>query len=200
MVGPDKVGPEKRESLLRAADRLFHHKGLEHTSIADIASAAEVPLGNVYYYFKTRGALVKSVTERRLAYIRGLRAEWDALPSPRDRLLAYVKSYESRTEDSTAHGCPVGGLCVEANKLGGPIARDAGVSFRETLVWIAEQFRAMGFSEREAEENAAQLLGGRQGSILLSNTFRDPKYIREEIARRKKWLAGMPAGKERKSK
>jgi hypothetical protein len=38
-------------------------------------------------------------------------------------------------------------------------------------------------------------MGARHGSILLSNTFKDPRYIRQEAARIKAWLAGMPAGK-----
>ena len=192
------AGTEKRESLILAADSLFHRNGFEHTSIADIAAAAAVPLGNVYYYFKTRGELVKAVTDHRLASIRARRLEWDALASPRDRLLAYVRSFESRTDDFTAHGCPAGGLCLEANRVGGPIARDAASVFRESLEWLGTQFQAMGLPIRQARANAAQLLSGRQGSVLLSNTFKDPVYIRLELARLKKWLSDMPAGKERK--
>ncbi len=192
------AGTEKRGSLIRAADSLFHRNGFEHTSIADIAAAARVPLGNVYYYFKTRGELVRSVTDHRLASVRARRAEWDALASPRDRLLAYVKSFENRIDEFTAHGCPAGGLCLEANKVGGPIARDAASVFRESLQWLGTQFRAMGLSDRQARANAAQILSGRQGSVLLANTFKDPKFIRLEIARLKKWLGDMPAGNERK--
>lgn len=188
----------KRESLLRAADTLFHRKGFEHTSIADVAASAEVPLGNVYYYFKTRDELAKAVTEQRLASVRARRAEWDALASPRDRLLAYVKSFENRIEEFTAHGCPAGSLCLEANKLGGSVAGDAGSIFRESLEWMRIQFRAMGLPDRQARAHAAHILSGRQGSVLLANTFKDPEYIRLEIARLKKWLGDMPDGKGRK--
>jgi hypothetical protein len=87
---------------------------------------------------------------------------------------------------------------LEANKQGGSVARDASSVFRDFLEWLGVQFRAMGFPVRQARANAAQLLSGRQGSILLSNTFKDPEYIRLEIARLKKWLGDMPAGNERK--
>jgi AcrR family transcriptional regulator len=191
-------GIGKRESLVKAADTLFHRKGFEHTSIADIAEAAKVPVGNVYYYFKTRGDLVKAVTEQRLASVQAMRAEWDSLPSPRDRLLAYVGSFESRIEERTAHGCPAGSLCQEANKQGGTLAEDASAVFRSSLEWMRVRFRAMGCPDREARANAARILGGWQGSILLSNTFKDPVYMRQEIARIKEWLKRLPAGKERK--
>lgn len=192
------VGTEKRDRLVRAADVLFHRNGLEHTSIADIAAAADVPVGNVYYYFKTRGDFVKAVTELRAEAIRARRAEWDALATPKDRLLAYVKSFENGVDFFTAHGCPAGGLCVEANKQGGAIAEDASALFRESLEWLGAQFRSMGQTAAEAHANAARILGGRQGSVLLANTFQDPEYIRMEIKRLKQWLAEMAAGKERK--
>ena len=192
------VGTEKRDRLVRAADILFHRNGFEHTSIADIAAAADVPVGNVYYYFKSRGDFVKAVTEHRAESVRARRAEWDALATPKDRLLAYVKSFENGIDFFTAHGCPAGGLCVEANKQGGAIAEDASSLFRESLDWLESQFRSMGQSAGEARSNAARILSGRQGSVLIANTFQDPEYIRMEIKRLKQWLGGMPAGKERK--
>ncbi len=189
---------DKRESLMRAADRLFHHHGFEHTSLADIAAAAGVPLGNVYYYFKTRGDLVKAVSEERRRAMRARRDEWEKIPSPRDRLLAYVDSFGAREEEFTAHGCPVGGLCLETSKLGGEAAAEAAAVLRESLEWIEAQFRALGIPKGEARENAARLVGARQGSVLLAATFQDPAFIRQEIARLKKWLAEMPAGKKGK--
>lgn len=192
------VGTEKRDRLVRAADILFHRNGFEHTSIADIAAAADVPVGNVYYYFKSRGEFIRAVTELRAEAVRARRAEWEALASPKDRLLAYVKSFENGIDFFTAHGCPTGGLCVEANKQGGAIAEDASAAFRESLEWLGAQFRSLGQSAAEARANAASMLSGRQGSVLLANTFQDPEYIRMEIKRLRQWLGGMPAGKERK--
>jgi TetR/AcrR family transcriptional repressor of nem operon len=42
----------KRERLVAAATKMLHEQGVEKTTLADTAAAA-VPLGNVYYYFKT---------------------------------------------------------------------------------------------------------------------------------------------------
>jgi hypothetical protein len=54
------VRADKWRSLVEAASRLFYQQGFEHTSLADIAAAAEVPLGNVYYYFKAREELLRA--------------------------------------------------------------------------------------------------------------------------------------------
>jgi AcrR family transcriptional regulator len=53
----------KRERLIRTATRLLYRQGFAKTSLADIAQAAEVPLGNVYYYFKTKSELAEAVVE-----------------------------------------------------------------------------------------------------------------------------------------
>jgi AcrR family transcriptional regulator len=188
------VRPDKRESLVRAAAALFHRKGFEHTSIADIAAEAGVPLGNVYYYFKTRNDLLKAVTEGRIAALRKRRSDLEHLP-PRARLLAYVEGWEAHTEELTAHGCPVGGLCLEANKQGGPAAEEAASVLSDMLDWVGAQFRGMGYGEQEARDLAARMVGARHGSILLSNTFKDPRHIRMEIERIRQWLAGLPTGK-----
>jgi AcrR family transcriptional regulator len=37
------------------------NQGVERTTIADIAPAADVPLGNVYYYFKMKDDIVDAV-------------------------------------------------------------------------------------------------------------------------------------------
>ncbi len=50
-----------REALAEAALELFYRRGVANTSLADIAGAARVPTGNVYYHFCTKDALVEAV-------------------------------------------------------------------------------------------------------------------------------------------
>jgi TetR/AcrR family transcriptional repressor of nem operon len=45
-----RAKPGKRERLVAAACQLFHQQGVEMTTLADIAQAADVPVGNIYYY------------------------------------------------------------------------------------------------------------------------------------------------------
>src|SRR5271166_5138986 len=60
----------KRERLIAAACDLFYRQGIAGTTLAHIAEAAEVPLGNVYYYFKTKDDIVAAVVEARAEEIR----------------------------------------------------------------------------------------------------------------------------------
>jgi len=45
---------DKRARLMEAAETLFYQQGVHRTTLADIAQEAEVPLGNIYYHFRTK--------------------------------------------------------------------------------------------------------------------------------------------------
>src|SRR6266550_2026003 len=49
-----KTKTDKRSRLIQTAVKLAYRHGFRTTSLADIAEAAKVPVGNVYYYFKTK--------------------------------------------------------------------------------------------------------------------------------------------------
>ena len=56
---------DKRERLIDAANVLIHRHGFHKTTLADIAKESDVPLGNVYYYFKTKEEICDAVIEER---------------------------------------------------------------------------------------------------------------------------------------
>src|SRR2546422_147818 len=91
-MGIGKPHPDKRTRLIETAMNLAYRNGFRETSLADIAQAAHVPVGNVYYYFKTKEELGEAVVERRLAQFREFREEIDRLSSPKERLFAFVES------------------------------------------------------------------------------------------------------------
>ena len=63
-----QAGPlGKRERLIAAAAQRIYEQGVEKTTLADIAAAAGVPLGNVYYYFKTKATSSRRWSRRTCA-------------------------------------------------------------------------------------------------------------------------------------
>ena len=99
-----KPQPDKRTRLVETAMKLAYERGFRETSLADIAEAAHVPVGNVYYYFKTKEELGQAVVERRLAQFRELRQEIDQLSSPKKRLFAFVESIHGNREQLARGG------------------------------------------------------------------------------------------------
>jgi len=55
---------ETRERLLDAAETVFRHRGVTRTSLAEIATAAGVTRGAVYWHFKDKAALFHAMCDR----------------------------------------------------------------------------------------------------------------------------------------
>jgi AcrR family transcriptional regulator len=53
----------KCDRLIEAAKARFYQQGVARTTLADIAQQAQVPLGMVYYHFRTKEALVEAVVQ-----------------------------------------------------------------------------------------------------------------------------------------
>src|SRR5258708_35611531 len=79
---------DKRSRLVSAAVSLAYQNGVGATSLADIAREAEGPVGNVYYYFKTKDEIGEAIVEQRLADLSAQRQRWDGAGAPQERLCA----------------------------------------------------------------------------------------------------------------
>ena len=180
------AGGGKRERLIAGAAGLLHEQGVRDTTLAEIAEAAEVPLGNVYYYFKTRDELVGAVIASHAEAI-GMRLDKASeLPDPAERLKDLARSWSEAADLVAAHGCPIGSLCSELNKLGGGLERDAAGLLGTIVAWAGEQFTELGCDD--ADGLAVTLIAGVQGATLLANSFGDPSILESQVARLEGWI------------
>jgi TetR/AcrR family transcriptional regulator, transcriptional repressor for nem operon len=182
-----KAQVDKRARLIETGMKLAYKQGFRETSLADIAEAAHVPVGNVYYYFKTKDELGEAIVERRLAEFRALRDEMDRLSSPKERLLAFVESIHGNREQLARGGCPLGSLCSELQKEGGALAKKSAALFTEPMGWFEEQFRAAGYEE-DARELSAHLFCAYQGTAAVAHAANDPDVVVMEVRRLKDWI------------
>lgn len=53
-----------RDAILDAAEAMFHRQGVASTSLADIAAAAKVTRGAIYWHFAGKPELFKAMSER----------------------------------------------------------------------------------------------------------------------------------------
>ncbi|WP_026342835.1 TetR/AcrR family transcriptional regulator [Nocardia sp. BMG111209] len=181
---PARAG--KRERLADAAARVFHEQGVEKTTIADIARVAEVPVGNVYYYFKTKDQLVQAAIGAHARTLREVLDELERQEAPGDRLRALVRGWVEQRETAVQFGCPSGTLATELDKRADGLDVELATVMRELLAWIEAQFAAMG--RADAAELAVALLASYQGISLLTNTFRDPGLMATEGRRLVGWI------------
>src|SRR6266436_1570650 len=190
-----KTQADKRTRLIETAMKLAYKHGFRETSLADIAEAAHVPLGNVYYYFKTKDELGEAVVERRLAEFRALRDEMDRLSSPKERLFAFVESVHRNREQLARGGCPLGGLCTELHKEGGALAKKSAALFTEPMRWLEEQFRAAGHN-KDSRELAMHLFFAFQGMAAVVHGANEPDLVLREVRRLQNCMNRLCEGKD----
>src|SRR5438105_2014990 len=181
---------DKRSRLVSAAVGLAYQNGFGATSLADIAREAEVPLGNVYYYFKTKDEIGEAIVELRLAQLSAQRQRWDEAGSPKDRLCACVQGVFENKDFLAQRGCAVGTFCSELHKGGGAVATRATEIFAQHLAWIESQFRALG-KGKDSSGLAVHLLSAMQGASVLAHTFHDPDLVATETKRLKSWIRSL---------
>lgn len=176
---------DKRERLIEAAKSLFHKQGFTNTTLAHIAKYSEVPLGNVYYYFKTKEDIGAAVIETRHAEISKLYSEWQKnIDNPKDRILNYLSGYEETADSVVESGCPVGSLCQELNKDTRTTLSEKADDMLETqLAWLSEQFQAIG--KDDADELAVHIVVSLQGGSLLANALQKKSILLDQVSRLK---------------
>jgi AcrR family transcriptional regulator len=182
----------KRERLIAAACDLFYRQGIAGTTLAHIAEAAEVPLGNMYYYFKTKDDIVAAVVEARTEEIRSATAALQRRHgSPKARLKALVAMLAESRDTIADHGCPLGTLCTELANQSGQSPSLTAPLMQTLLDWTEQQFRAMG--RRDAHDLALELVIAYEGSAVLTNALAQPELMAHEARRLEKWINALQA-------
>jgi len=182
--------PGKRERLVTAAQELVYRQGVARTTLAHIAEAAEVPIGNVYYYFKTKDDIVGAVVQTQTQQIESTLADLERRHrSPKARLKALVRFLAGHADATAQFGCPHGTLSTELAKQAEGTDPLATALMQTQLEWVEQQFRIMG--RRDAHDLAVELLVGYQGSAVLTNALAQPDLMARQARRLEKWIDGL---------
>lgn len=105
----------KKDHLLDAGLKVMATRGYNGTSIQDIVSAADVPKGSFYTYFKSKEDFaieaLEKVTEERMQHNRHLLSNRD-IP-PLERLVRFFQDNIGGCENNLNGGCFIGNMCQE---------------------------------------------------------------------------------------
>lgn len=184
--GENRAG--KRGRLVESACRLLHEQGVAGTTLADVAKDADVVVGNIYYYFKTKDDLVQAVIDAHADTIRAALAELDRDPDPRGRLKGFTRGLAASGEYAARFGCPHGTLCSELGKREDGMDRSSAAMMTLYVQWATRQFRLLGMGESAAHDHAVTFVSVYQGASLLANTFRDPGLMVAQARQLDAWI------------
>ena len=189
-----KKSERTRQRIVEAANRLFYHKGYNQTSFSDVVEAANVPRGNIYYYFKTKDEILESAIRYRLERIAQMLETWSGTyRTPIDRLHRFIDILSNSSDAIMRYGCPMGTLNTELGKDQAALQEQAENLFKIFESWLSDQFAELGYAGR-ARELAFRLMARGQGISVMAHVHSDPAFLQREKERLTHWVDQLAEG------
>ena len=112
--------PNTRDRIIESGAEIIHRKGFNHTGIQEILTAAGVPKGSFYNYFKSKDQFGLQVIDYFSAHFKRIAKETleDTRISPLSRIYAFLTAFMEYFESQNySGGCPIGNLAQEMGDL-----------------------------------------------------------------------------------
>jgi TetR/AcrR family transcriptional regulator, transcriptional repressor for nem operon len=175
---------DKRNRIVKAAGTSFHRQGISSASLATIAAEADVPLGNIYYYFPTKNSISQAVIESYLQQLQDTYTKLEHIAEPRARLLAFLDCVEKAAPLAAQGGCSLTEISADVRRLGYEAATDAAALMDHYQGWMRTQLRAL--SVDDADSIAEELFALTQGAYVMAKATGDEALFRRVIDRARK--------------
>jgi TetR/AcrR family transcriptional repressor of nem operon len=190
--GADGTGTTTR--ILDVAERMLQVRGYNGFSYGDIATELGITRAALHYHFAGKAELGQALIERYASRFAAALTHLDAtVPGALAKLQGYAGLYTDVVSDNRM--CLCGMLAAEHRTLPEPLQQAVCAFFASNTVWlraVLEQGRADGSLAfpGSAEDTAAMVLGGLEGSMLITRLDGDVTRFRAAAAR---LLAGLSA-------
>ena len=168
-----------RQRIIEAAGRRFKQDGIDGAGVAAVMSDAGLTNGAFYAHFTSKEDLVANVLADQL---RTQRQSFDAQPSDRAGLEAFIRSYLSpEHREQCADGCPSAALLDE-------IARRPTASrqvYTDELMGVVDDIASrLGPTDvQAARTDALTVFGLMVGTLQLARTLTDRDLSDQLLAR-----------------
>lgn len=189
-AGRHRKGAANREAIVAAAAELFWREGYASATLARVATAANVPPGNMFYYFRSKADLAHAVANIFVAETEAMLQATEAEETdPRRRLAALVARLSRSLRSRVAHGCPIA-LCVRDFRSEVPQASvRAAEAFQLLIAFMARELGRTGMRPALALVQARAALAEWQGGIMLAHALKDAAVLSESFRRMERTLA-----------
>lgn len=109
-----------RSAIIREGARLIHKKGYHATGLSDILTAAGIPKGSFYFYFRNKEEFGLAVIDHYAEAIAAMGSTYlgDISRPPLHRLAAFMDGFTAVfAKMNFTCGCPIGNLMQEMSDL-----------------------------------------------------------------------------------
>ncbi|MFI6097400.1 TetR/AcrR family transcriptional regulator [Lentzea sp. NPDC051213] len=171
-----------REQIVVGAADMIRRRGLNATSIREVAKHAGTPLGSTYHYFPGgKGQLATEAVRWAADTVSGLLAA-KLRKGPVDGVRAFFALWRQIvTETEFRAGCPVLAVSVEDTTDGEALAA-AAEAFRTWSAQLAESLREHGVAGDRADRLAALAVAAAEGAVAMCRAQRSVQPLDDVAA------------------
>ncbi len=161
-VNPDA---DSRDLILAAAEAVVSERGVEAASLADIAKAAGVSRGTLYYHYPSKDSLVLDIAERHMAALTDRIFELARSEGPGGLTLMLEALVREILADDTRSATHV--HLVQCAFEGNEAVRERmAVSYRGWIDMVVEELARLGLASRKDEEVGSLVVAVLDGLVM----------------------------------
>lgn len=170
---PENTTDSRQRMVVGAADML-RRRGLNATSVRELAKHAEAPLGSTYHYFPGGKYELAAQAVRWADDITSHALAKELRAGPLAGLQAFLRMWRKVLIDSDFHaGCPVLAVAVEDLTDEEEAPREAAASaFRNWTGILAKSLCDYGASDSEANRIATLIVAAVEGAVAMCRAER----------------------------
>lgn len=163
---------EPRDRMVAGAADMLRRRGLNATSVRELAKHSGAPLGSTYHYFPGGKAQLAEEAVRFTDALTVRALTRDLRDGPVEGLRSFLRMWRTVVLDSAFEaGCPVLAVAVEEQADEGP-RRAAAAAFTAWTGLLAGSLREHGASDTDAERTAALVVAAIEGSVAMCRAQR----------------------------
>lgn len=175
------TGEDNRQKLLDAAASVFAEKGVDRTSLAEIARVSGLSKGTLYYYYASKNDLVFDIADRHMAALT--EALFGMIEKNRDTtmaalLTAFFSTLLASETRSRLHLY----LVREAVSGNGDLKHRFQATYARWFEMVDDVYDKMGRARDDVAARARFLVAAADGFILQTLLAADPPPV-EDIVR-----------------
>jgi len=181
-------GQETRQRIIEQAATYLNQRGYFSTAVSEIMAVTGLQKGGIYNHFSSKEELALEAFDYAIELVSRKFAEaLQGKVSAMDRLTAVLGYFRGYSDDvPIPGGCPIMNCAIEGDDAHPALrdkARQAMDRFRNTFVRIIAKGIAQGEIRPDINPDAVTtfLVSALEGSVMLSNLYKDPTHARRVI-------------------
>jgi TetR/AcrR family transcriptional regulator, transcriptional repressor for nem operon len=181
------VKTSKEEVVIKAL-QIIRQRGYANASMTDLAKACDIQPSHFYYYFKNKEDLMSEILNLTHKYFKERIMVYtdDATLSPLEKLEKIFQKYEKAMNHGSG-GCIMGNTILETAHDDPPFLPIIKLFFEDFLIALSKIYQSK-YTEGYARDLAEQVVQDIEGGVMLSQLYKDDRYMKSAFQRALKHL------------